>query len=452
MSCQVGKNYQRPETRLPETFRNETTADTLLKSLPDLQEFFANETLRQLIDTAFAYNNDLRLAVKNIESAQATLRQVKLNYLPTINANLQASRNRTARNSFAGLGNEAFIGTLSVNDFSLNLGLNWEVDIWGRVKQQKIDALAGLLQNQEYRRGVQTRLVADVANGYYNLLMLDEQLKIAIHSKELSDSTVFVTQAQYRVGEATNLAIQQAKAQLEETKQLIPQIEQSIIQQENALSLLCGQYARGIVRRAEAGDAFRLNVRGGYPVSLLAARPDIHSAELMLRQQFARVGIAQIAMYPQLTITAQTGLTSFQASNWFSIPGSFFWNFLGGLTQPIFQRRQLQTQLELANIEKDKALISFQQALLTGYTEVSTALAATQKLDEQITSALARRQALEEGIGSTQLLFKNGMANYLEIISAQSNYLQSRLSVTQLERQKAAATIELYRALGGGWR
>ncbi|PKK35028.1 hypothetical protein BWI96_19060 [Siphonobacter sp. SORGH_AS_0500] len=451
-ACKVTRDYKRPDLQQPEQFRNAQVRDTTLRTLPNVQDFFANATLRSLIDTALAYNNDLRIAIKNIEYAQTTLKQVKLNYLPDLNAQLQVSRNRTARNSFAGLGNEAFIGTLNVNDFNVNLGLNWEVDIWGRVKRQKEEALAGILQNEALKRGVQTRLVADVANGYYNLLMLDEQLSIARHSEELSDSTVMITNAQYRVGEATQLAIQQAKAQLEETRQLIPQIEQSIIQQENALSLLCGSYAKGITRRAQLGQEFNLNHQQGYSVELLAARPDIHAAEYELRANNARLGIAEIALYPRLVITGQSGLTSFQVSNWLNVPGSFFWNIAGGLTQPVFQRRQLKTQIEQARINQEKAAINFQQAVLTGYTEVSNALVANQKIEEQIQHATKRRQALEEGIGSTELLFKNGMANYLEIITAQSNFLQSRLNVTQLEREKANATIELYRALGGGWR
>jgi NodT family efflux transporter outer membrane factor (OMF) lipoprotein len=451
-ACRVNREQAKPALQLPAQYRSELRTDSTLATLPGVQDFFTNAALRTLIDTALVYNNDLRIAVNNVETAQTVLKQVRLNYLPDLNAQIQASRNRTARNSLAGVGNEAFLGTLTLNDFSANLGLNWEIDLWGRVRQQKEQALASLLQNQEIRRGIQTRLVADVASGYYNLLMLDDQLRIALDSRRLADSTVTITNAQFNVGEATLLAIQQARAQLEATQQLIPQIEQSITQQENALSLLCGQYARGIVRQTQPGEEFTINSNGGYEVSLLASRPDIHAAEYALRAANAQVGLAQIALYPRLTITAQSGLTSFQVANWLTVPGSFFWNMAGGLTQPIFQRRQLKTQYEQALLERERVALTFQQSVLVGYTDVSNALVASQKVDEQIQAALRRRQALEEGVGSAQLLFRNGMANYLEIISAQSNYLQSRLAVTQLRREKAAATIELYRALGGGWR
>ncbi|GAB3555315.1 efflux transporter outer membrane subunit [Spirosoma fluminis] len=451
-SCRVGKEFNRPELNLPTAYRQEQRLDTTSLPLPPVRDFFANPVLQQLIDTALVFNKDLQIAIKNMESARTSLKQVRLNYLPDLTAQIQASRVRSARNSFAGLGNEAFVGQLTINDFTANVGLNWEVNLWGRVARQKEEALYTLLQSEEVKRGIQTRLVADVASAYYSLLMLDQQRAIALQSQVLSDTTLLITQAQFKVGEATSLAIQQASAQVEVTRQLIPLIEQSINQQENALRLLCGQYARSVIRQRQPHAELTLNPTAGFPVSMLAARPDVRAAENALRVSVARTGLAQIALYPRLTITAQSGLSTFQASNWLSIPGSLFWNAIGGLTQPIFQRGQLKTQYELASLEQDKAALTFQQAVLVGYSEVSTALIAYQKLDEQLKAATRRRQALEEGIGSTRLLFKHGMANYLEIITAQSNFLQSRLDQTQLERNKVAVTVELYRALGGGWK
>ncbi|GAA4438570.1 efflux transporter outer membrane subunit [Ravibacter arvi] len=458
--CRPGKEQLKPDVALPQEFRVpagqearlEGGADSLNRTLPSLSSFFNNQTLRALIDSALVNNNDLRSAIKNIELARTTMRQVKLNYLPDIDAQLAVTRNKSARNSFAGLGNEAFIGRLSVNDFNLNLGVNWEIDIWGRVKTQKEEALSVFLQNQEIKKGIQTRLVADIASGYYNLLMLDEQLRIARNSQQLADSTLTIINAQYRVGEASLLAIQQSKAQLDAARQLVPQIEQSIVQQENAVGLLAGQYAKAIIRNPEQEGEFNIDPKSGYDVSLLAARPDVQQAEFNFRAANARAGLAQIAMYPRLTITAQGGLTSFNVANWIAFPGSVFWNAAGGLTQPVFQRRQLKTAYEQAVIEQEKAAIGFKQAVLTGYAEVSSALVANRKLEEQLAIATDRRQSLSEGIGSAKILFKNGEANYLEIIAAQSSYLQSRLDVTLLEREKANAIIELYRALGGGWK
>jgi NodT family efflux transporter outer membrane factor (OMF) lipoprotein len=450
--CRVGRDYQRPELALPGQFRTSEVIDTTLSDMPDVKSFFKNRALQVLIDTAIAQNNDMKIAVKNIESAQAVLKKVRLNYLPDLNAQITANQNISSANSLAGIGNEQFIGSRSVKDFSASLGLSWEIDIWGRIRREKEEALAGLLQMQQVRRAVQTQLVSDVANGYYNLLMLDQQLEVATQSWQLSDSTLAITNAQYRVGEANMLSIRQAKAQLELTAQLIPQIEQSIQIQENALSLLCGNYAHNIKREYAEKEQFVDISNAAYAVSLLAVRPDVHAAELALTAANARVGIAQALMYPALTITASGGLNSFKASNWFSIPGALFGSVAGGLVQPVFQGRKLKTQYEQTVIEREKAVITFRQTVLQGYMQVSDALIMNEKLDEQFLAAHRRQVALQEGIGAANLLFRTGMVNYLEIITAENSYLQTRLNVAQLSREKAGAVIELYRALGGGWK
>ncbi|WP_337068979.1 TolC family protein, partial [Pontibacter sp. 13R65] len=336
------------------------------------------------------------------------------------------------------------------DDYTASLGLSWEVDIWGKVKREKEEALARLLQTEEIRKAVQIGLVAQVATGYYTLLMLDEQLEIARQSLNLSDSTLLIAQTQYEFGEATMLAITQAKAQRDVARQLIPQIELSIFQQENALALLCGHYPE-TVPREPGQESFAPVPASGYPVSSLANRPDVLAAELELRAANARVGISQASMYPSLSINASGGLNAYQAANLFAVPGGVFSSVAAGLVQPVFQRRRLRTQYEQARIEREKAELSFRQLVLQGYMEVSDALARIQKVEEQAIASASRQAALQEGIETSNILFQNGMASYLEVIVAQSTYLQARLENAQLARDKAAATIELYRALGGGW-
>ena len=451
-ACRVGKDYQRPQLGMPDQFRTTHSTDTTLSQVPDVKSFFKDINLQALIDTAILQNNDLSIAVKNIESAQAVLKKVRLNYLPDLNAQITANQNTSSANSLAGIGNEQFIGSRSVKDFSASLGLSWEIDVWGRIRREKQEALAMLLQMQEVRRAVQTQLVADVANGYYNLLMLDRQLEIAVQSRQLSDSTLAIINAQYKVGEANLLSIRQARAQLELTAQLIPQIQQSIQVQENALSLLCGTYAHHIIRQPIQQEAILEISDEAYDVSILAVRPDVHAAELALEAANARVGIANAQMYPALSITASGGLNSFKASNWLSVPGALFGSVAGGLTQPVFQRRSLKTRYEQAVIEREKAVITFRQAVLQGYTEVSDALIINQSLNEQLLAAERRQQALQEGIGAASVMFKNGMVNYLEVLTVENSYLQTRLNLAQLSREKSGAVIEVYRALGGGWK
>ncbi len=449
VSCKVGKDYQRPELDLPEKYRTETETNndtSVLSHNP--RDFFKNKYLLKLIDNAFEKNSDLLLAVQNIALAESTLGTVKLNYLPEINAQINSRYTKSSQNSSSGQTGS----TREIKDFNLSAGLTWSIDIWGKIKREKEEALANYLQSQEVRKVVQTKLVADIAKGYYNLLMLDEQLKIANRSKMLSDSTLAIMKIQYQVGDANILGIRQVEAQLNENKILISQIEQSIGLQENALNVLCGEYAGTITRKREENKEFISVPVEGYPVSLLASRPDIKAAELSLRASNARVGIQQAAMYPAISISAEAGLNSLTSSSWFSIPASLFGTLAGGITQPIFNKGRLKAQYEQAKIEREKEVIRFRQAVLDGYAQVSNALKNKEEIEKQFIFAISREKALEEGIVSTQLLFRAGTVTYLDIITVQSAYLQSSLQKVQLYTDKALADIELYYTLGGGWQ
>lgn len=448
-SCKIGKDFQQPNLDLPEQYRDNVNAtvgqDTLAHSPRD---FFRNKSLLTLLDSAFLKNSDLLIAVQNIAMAERTLSTVKLNFLPDLNAQIGGSYSKFSKNSSAG----QVGGHREAKDFNLSVALTWDVDIWGKIKREKEEALSAYLQTQEARKAVQTKLVADVAKAYYNLLMLDEQLRIAFRSEELSDSTLNIMRMQYKVGDADMLGIRQVEAQLNENRILISQIRQSIGVQENALSVLCGRYAAPIERHIEEDGEFYSVPKDGYPVSMLALRPDIKAAELSLRAANARVGIKQAAMYPAINISLSGGVNSLTSSNWFSIPASLFGTMTGGITQPIFNRKKLKTQYEQAKIEREKEVIAFRRTVLDGYAQVSDALKNKEEVEKQFIFAVHREKALEENIHSSRLLFTAGMANYLDVITVQSSYLQARLQKAQLYTEKAISDIELYYALGGGWQ
>lgn len=448
-SCKVGKNYQRPDLDLPDSFRHSSSIemgkDTII--LPP-HDFFRNTTLLALLDTAFVKNSNLLIAVKNIESAESVLRVAKLNFFPEINAQINGNYTKASRNSTAGQAG----GNRETKDYNLSAALTWDADVWGKIRRGKEEALASYLQTQEVRKSVQTKLVLDVAKGYYNLLMLDEQLDIAVKSKKLSDSTLFIVQKQYIVGDANSLALKQIEAQLEQNKVLISQIEQSINVQENALNLLCGNYAGSIVRMMDTKGEFHEIPTDGYPVSTLVARPDIKAAEYALKAANAKVGITQAAMYPALNISLTGGLNSLTTSNWFSIPASLFGTVAGGITQPIFNKGRLKANYDQAKIEREKGVITFRQKVLEGYSEVSDAIKNRQEIGKQYIFALERENALEEGVKSANILFRAGAITYLDVITVQTNYLQARLQTSQLYTNKALSNVELYYALGGGWQ
>ncbi|WP_316811798.1 efflux transporter outer membrane subunit [Pedobacter heparinus] len=449
--CKVSKDIPVPNAALPENFRNAQTSDSLSIADQAIKDFFTEPELKALVDTALIRNYDLQVAVKNIESAEQLLMQAKLGNVPQLNLQLTGSSNRPSDNSLNGLSTSQFLKTTHVEDFNANLGLTWEADIWGKIRSQKQAALATYLQTGEAKKAIQTRLVSGVAQGYYRLLMMDAQMAIAQKNLGLSDSTLKIVNLQFDAGQVTSLAIQQAKAQQLVAAQLIPKLQQDITIQENALSVLTGRLP-GTVERLASLDKAKVPARNsaGYPSAMVSRRPDVKSAELSLAIANAKVGVAKASMYPSLSITASGGANSFRASNWFNIPASLFGVVSGGITQPIFQKRQLKTQYELAKIDREKTVIQFRQSVLNAVTEVSDELVKIEKLKLQYDISKDRVNILQQAVKNANLLFKSGMATYLEVITAQSNSLQSELELTAIKTAQLNATVELYRTLGGG--
>jgi NodT family efflux transporter outer membrane factor (OMF) lipoprotein len=453
-ACNVSKDLSAPVDGLPDTFRN-AGAQTQDSSIADLpwQEFFADATLRSLIDKAITKNYDMQLALKNIEAAQKLYRQVNWNYAPDLRLQVGASSSRPSDNSLNGLSASSFLKTNHIEDYTAGIGLSWEADIWGKIRNQKKSAMAAYLQTQEARKAIQTSIVTNVANGFYNLAMLDAQLDVARKNLALNDSTVRMMHLQFDAGQVTSLAVDQVEAQQMVAAQLIPKLEQNIALQENALSILAGELPARIARNTPL-NAFALNddLATGVPAAMVSRRPDVHISELALTMANARVGITKANMYPSLSITASGGVNSFKASNWFNIPASVFGLVAGNLVQPLLNKKQLKTQFDVAKIEREKTVIQFRQTVLQAVGEVSDALVTVSKLKEQHTIAARRVTALQKATSNANMLFESGMANYLEVITAQGSVLQAELDIATIRRDQLVAAVDLYRSLGGGWK
>lgn len=452
-SCIISQNLPVPNNTLPASFRGALSADTGSIATLRYANFFQDKSMIRLIDSAVVNNYDMQIALKNMEAAALLFRQSKLGNLPALNLNITASSSRPSDNSLNGLTISQFAGTKHVEDYNASASLSWEADIWRKIANQKNAAGAAYLQSEEVRKAVQTRLVSAIANGFYNLIMLDTQLDIAKKNLALNDTTLNIIRLQFNSGQVTSLAIQQAEAQRQVAAGLVPEIEQYITIQENALSILTGVFPGSIRRQADLNG---LAVNGGFstgvPSEMLSLRPDVRTAELELRKANALVGISRANMYPSLTISASGGLNSFKASNWFNIPGSLFGIVAGGITQPVFQRRQLKTDYELASIDREKSVLQFRSTVLTAVAEVSDELVRIQKLEEQYAISNNRVKVVKEGLRNANLLFKSGMANYLEVVTAQANALQSELDLTTIKTAQLNASVGLYRTLGGGWK
>ena len=446
-SCKVTRDYSRPELNLPGSFDTlPVQAGEKVQEIPAYRQYFNDPALKELLDKVMERNSDLLMASEQLLAAEAMLKSVKLNYLPDINLQISAGVQRLSKNSMMG----SFAGGLIFQEYNFAPAVSWDIDFWGKLKRQREEAISGYLGLAGNRRALRVQLIAQTAQAYYNLLSLDEQLRITRTVEKSMQETLQMLKTQYSVGDVSALAIKQSEAQLAETRALIPDIKAGIKAQENALQTLAGMYPDGVKRAQSLQDnAFPAGLESGVPADLLARRPDIQQKESELQAANARVGIAKTEFYPTLKITGQGGLNAIRATNWFSIPASLFGNAAAGLTQPIFNKRSIKSAYEQALHQREAAVHDFRKSVLTGVEEVSTSLSNITHIQEQMREVNNRKTAMHQAIADAQMLYRYGEANYLEVLTVQQSYLQAELAHILIHQKEINAYIALYKALGG---
>ncbi|WP_410880861.1 efflux transporter outer membrane subunit [Myroides sp. DW712] len=466
-ACAPQSNYKTPTFDLPETYRGQNDTiigqDSLSVSAIKWRDFFQDEQLTHLIDMGLSHNFDMQNAIKNLDIAAQKTKQAKLEWLPSLGleAGSVAYQYRSenyygtpSTNYYKNKGEEAPTN-MYVNSaqYTSGLALSWELDIWGKIKSQTAEQLARFLQTAEAKKAIQTELIAQIAQGYYNLLLLDAQMEVAQTNYELTKNTLKIVELQRDAGQITSLAITQTKNQMLVAKALIPSLKQQIAIQENALSLLTGQLPTTIIREVKLTEVRQEELSStGVPLALLHYRPDVQMAEFELKAKNAAVGVAQTARYPSLTINLEGGVNSMLGENWFNIPGSLFGSLIGKVANPIFNKRKLKTDFEVAKIERTKSEIDFQKTVYTAVTEVTDALINLQTTTEQIEIADEQVTTSRLGVKQSNLLFNSGYATYIEVINAQKNRLDNELNLNKLKLNKLQYGVQLYKALGGGWQ
>ena len=444
-ACSPVKEYRRPDVQLPSGYSGQTPSGKTIATVP-YRNFFSDPDLRALIDSAVVNNHDLLIALKNIDYAKQSLNASRLGYFPTVD--LQAKG--TAFN-YADHSNTS---SHYVRDYSLSLMASWELDIWAKINNRNKAAFAEYLRSTDAARAVRTRLVSDVAQGYWNLKMLDVQIDITRRNIALADTTLTMMRLQYDAGNVTSLAIEQQDARLQAARLSVPKLEASRSAQENALSILIGRMPGSTVKRSPGFEHSTVpdSLGAGVPLELLRNRPDVRAAEEALMSQHASMGAAKAMLYPALTVTAQGGLNSISSANWFSTPGSLFSIVSGSVLQPVFRHGELTAQYRQSRIRRDQAELTFKQILLKSVGEVSDALVQVQKTGEQELFATRRVSTLRRAVRNSSLLFQSGMATWLEVITAESDLLQAELDLADVQRRRFLAVADLYRSVGGGWQ
>jgi multidrug efflux system outer membrane protein len=448
-ACGVTKNYTPPALKTDSLYREANTADTTTITNLPWQELFSDPILIALIQEGLQQNLDLKNAIQNIIQAQATLRQARLAILPDLTASANAGRNKVSE---AGLNFPPGININTLtNSFQLQLNTTWEADIWGKLSSAKRAALADYLQTDAAKRAIQTRLIADIANSYYTLIAYDQQLAITELTLKKRIENVETMRALKEGAVVNGAAVVQSEANRYAAEVSIPDLKQDIRIMENALSVLLARPPGPINRNKLIDQQPITDLQLGIPAQLLANRPDVQAAEFAFRSAFENTNVSRSMFYPSLTLSATGGFSNLELKNFFD--HAIFYNLLGGLTQPIFARGTNRANLTRAQSLQIQALNNFQQSLLTAGQEVSNALYAYQMATEKESSRVKQVAALEKAVEFTEELLRYSSAtNYTDVLTSEQSLLAAQLSGVNDRLQKLQAIVNLYQALGGGWK
>lgn len=444
-SCNIYSTYKRPDNLSTDSLYRDTTAiynvvasDTVNFGNTPWQEVFTDPKLQDLINRALSQNTDMQVADLTIRQAEAGLMTSRLAFLPSLSFTPQ--------------------GTVSTFDmgkatktYSLPLQASWQIDAFGQLRNAKKQAEVSLMQAKVSKQAARTSIVSAVANMYYTLQMLDEQLKVTKATAEIWKKNVDAMEAMFQAGGITNsAAVSQTKANYYQILTTIPTLEQNIRETENSLCSLLHEAPHPIARNSFDSETFPTSLSAGVPMQLLSNRPDVRIAELQLATAFYATNQARSAFYPQITIGGNAGWTN-SAGTAIINPPKFVASAVASLVQPLFMKGQLRANLKIAKAQQESAQLRFEQSLINAGVEVSNALGSYQSAMQQELSRQKQVKELENAVAETEFLFSHGnTTTYLEKLTAQQSLLQAQLSLISDRFEKMQAAISLYQALGGG--
>ncbi len=445
-SCFVAKNYDRPQIETEDLYRTQVVAkDSTSMADVSWEELFTDPILQGYINKGLQNNFDIRVALQNIAAAEANFKQRKAGYLPTLSVNGNWTHQEISGNSQFG----SFFDRL--DQYQLAANISWEADVWGKIRSSKRAANAQYLQSVAASQAVKTQVITGVASLYYQLLALDAQFKIAQQTLVNREQSIVTIKALKDAGQLNEVAVKQTEAQKYATELILEDLKYNIQILENSLSILLGESSQSINRSTFDEQGLNTKIDLGIPALMLSNRPDVIAAEYALVNAFELTNVSRSNFYPSLTITGTGGFQSLELKDLIG-GNSVFANFVTGLTQPVFNQRQIKTQHEIALANKEKALIEFERTLKTAGKEVSDALANYENETGKIAIRTQQVDALKKASEYSEELLAYGMVNYLEVLTAKDNTLNSELSLIDNKYKQYNAVITLYRALGGGWK
>jgi multidrug efflux system outer membrane protein len=446
--CMVGPNYHRPAVQTPTAYRDlgeSSPVQAQTASFADLPwwQVFQDPQLQELVRTALKQNYDLQLATERINAARAQLAITRSNLFPQLsgNATFNGGREQNFQTKF--------------NFLSLAADASFQLDFFGRLRRATEAARAQLMATEEAKNVVTLTLVSDVASDYFALLQLDLELQITRDTVTTQEGSVKLTSLRLSHGVATKLDVLQAQQVLDTANAQIPDLERQIGQEEDAISILLGNYPGGVPRgRALAEQVLPPDVPPGLPSSLLERRPDIREAEQTIVAANADIGVAKAEFFPQISLTGSGGGGFGRSSAFSNLMSSqiAIWSYGAQVSQPIFTGGALRGNLHLAESQEQQALLSYKEAIQHAFGDVSDGLIGYQKLHEVRLRQEQLVNDLTESVRLSNMRYQGGTTTYLEVLDGQRSLFAAELTLAQSRGDEYQSLVQLYRALGGGWQ
>ena len=447
-SCFVAKNYERPEVTNEANYRTDNISqDTLSRAAVSWKELFSDTVLINHIESALQNNLDIRIAIENINAAQAYMQQGKWGYAPTLNLAANYTHSVVSKNGPQGIMSPD--KRIRTDLYECVGQFSWELDVWGKIRSNKRAFAASYLQSVAAHQAVKTQLISTVATTYFQLLALDQQKAVTERTIINRKNSLETIEALKEAGQATEVAVKQMQAQLYNAQALLIDLSNSIKITENTFSILLGEAPLAIERTSLETQTVNTDLAIGVPSQLLNNRPDVRAAEFSLINAFELTNVARSNFFPSLRITATGGLQSLDFDNFFNT-NSMFANFIGGLTAPLFNGRQIRTQHQVAQANKEKAYYGYKQTILNASKEVSDALNNYQSATEKLSLKQQEYQAYNLATEYSEELLEQGMSNYLDVLTARESALAAELAYINTELSTLTSLVHLYKAVGGG--
>lgn len=439
-SCQLGKHYTRPKLDLPETL-DSMSVDTVSIGDYPWEQLYTDTTLQGLIRKTLSYNKDMLIAAARVKELAAMKRIDYANMFPAVGAKAYAEKEA-----------ENYGGNNYNPDYEIHLkaSVSWELDLWGNLRWARDKSLAEFMGSVENQRALRMSLVAQVAQAYFELVALDNELSIVQKTVDARRESLHLARVRYEGGLTSETAFRQAQVELARTATLVPDLERKISLKENEIAFLSGEYPHHIKRSVLPEDVMlSASLPVGLPSALLERRPDIRQAEQAVIAANAAVGVAFTNLFPRITLTATYGSESGALSDVLKSPYHFL---SANILQPVFAMGKNRAMLKAKKAACEQAAYAYEKAVLNAFKDAYNAIAEFNKIKEIYETRLRLEQASKSTLDLAQLQYLNGVIGYMDLLDAQRGYLDAQIGLSNAVRDKQISMVNLYKALGGGWQ